>query len=101
MTINKVEGQTLDQVGIFLFELVFSYGQLYAALSCTRISENLKIVTKSVNNEEESNFTTKNIHLMSCKELEYFNVILASVLSTFLLKLRYSYMSIFFDDNYD
>lgn len=59
MTINKVQGQTLDQVGIYLREPVFSHGQLYVASSRARKYENLKIVTKSLNNEEELMFTTK------------------------------------------
>ena len=33
MTINKAQGQTLDRVGIYLPEPVFSYGQLYVILS--------------------------------------------------------------------
>ena len=33
MTINKAQGQTIPNVGIYLPEPVFSYGQLYVALS--------------------------------------------------------------------
>jgi ATP-dependent exoDNAse (exonuclease V) alpha subunit len=33
MTINKPQGQTIPNVGIFLSDAVFSHGELYVALS--------------------------------------------------------------------
>ncbi|GBN13943.1 hypothetical protein AVEN_152816-1 [Araneus ventricosus] len=42
MTINKSQGQTFDQVGIYFYEPVFSHGQLYVALSRSRNSNHFK-----------------------------------------------------------
>ena len=46
MTINKAQRQTLEKVGIYLPELVFSHGQLYVALSRARSFQNLKVQIK-------------------------------------------------------
>lgn len=49
MTTNKAQGQTLDFVGIYLPEDVFSHGQLYVALSRVRKSTCVAVL---LNNKE-------------------------------------------------
>ncbi|KAL3849587.1 hypothetical protein ACJIZ3_011469 [Penstemon smallii] len=44
MTINKSQGQTLEFVGIYLKEPVFSHGQLYVALSRAKSGAGVKIL---------------------------------------------------------
>jgi len=59
MTINKAQGQTIPNVGIYLPEPVFSHGQLYVALS-RGVSRSTTRVLVKPNQELDCNFT-KNI----------------------------------------
>ncbi|KAG6726965.1 hypothetical protein I3842_02G107600 [Carya illinoinensis] len=61
MTINKSQGQTLDCVGIYLSQPVFSHGQLYVALSRAKTSSAVRILIRPVSTEQREKNCTKNI----------------------------------------
>ena len=44
MTVNKAQGQTIPNVGVYLPVPVFSHGQLYVALSRATARSNIKIL---------------------------------------------------------
>ena len=48
LTINKAQGQTLSQTGIYLPNPVFSHGQLYVALSRSASKTKTKIFISDV-----------------------------------------------------
>ena len=61
ITINKSQGQTIPNVGIYLPRHVFSHGQLYVALS-RGVSQNLtKVLIKEGKIEGEDEDFTKNV----------------------------------------
>ncbi len=47
MTINKAQGQTMDKIGIYLPDPVFSHGQSCVALSRVRSANSVKILIKN------------------------------------------------------
>jgi len=67
MTINKSQGQTIPNVGVYLPEPFFSHGQLYVALSRATAKANIKVLVVSANDDKKkisskrSETYTKNI----------------------------------------
>ena len=61
MTINKAQGQTLQKVGLYLREPVFSHGQLYVALSRATTAADVKVLIPPTNQHALDNNTTKNV----------------------------------------
>ncbi|XP_026416020.1 uncharacterized protein LOC113311394 [Papaver somniferum] len=51
MTINKIQGKTLQQVGIYLTTPLFTHGQLYMAMSRTTSKEGSKILIKPIDKQ--------------------------------------------------
>lgn len=51
MTINKAQGQTIPNVGVYLPDPVFSHGQLYVALSRATCRSNVKILAITQNDK--------------------------------------------------
>ena len=61
MTINKAQGQTIPYMGLYLPNPVFGHGQLYVALSRVQLKDNIKILVKNGEVEDELRVFTKNI----------------------------------------
>jgi ATP-dependent DNA helicase PIF1 len=53
MTVNKSQGQTIPNVGVYLPAPVFSHGQLYVAMSRATARTNIKILALPPNAEAE------------------------------------------------
>ena len=49
MTVNKTQGQIIPHVGVYLPNHVFSYGQLYVALSRRILIATTKVLVKTEN----------------------------------------------------
>ena len=52
MMVDKAQGQTIPNVGVYLPEPVFSHGQLYVALSRATARSNIKILALPPNSDE-------------------------------------------------
>ena len=61
MTINKSQGQSLERVGVFLPQPVFSHGQLYVALSRVKRPEGLHVLILNGEKAQLPGIFTKNI----------------------------------------
>ncbi|GAA0156320.1 hypothetical protein LIER_13841 [Lithospermum erythrorhizon] len=63
MTINKSQGQTLDCVGIYLRQPIFTHGQLYVALSRARTGDKVKLlIVPPTCNDPGTEYTTNVVY---------------------------------------
>jgi hypothetical protein len=82
MTINKSQGQTIPNVGVYLPDPVFSHGQLYVALSRATAAKNIKIITgKHEEEEKEENKKKKTKNKISTSETYTKNIVYTEVLT--------------------
>ena len=61
MTINKAQGQTIPNVGVYLPDSVFSHGQLYVALSRGISRRTTKVLVKPVKEFHQAGIYTSNV----------------------------------------
>ncbi|AQK55656.1 hypothetical protein ZEAMMB73_Zm00001d051971 [Zea mays] len=60
MTVNKAQGQTIPNVGVYLPKPVFSHGQLYVALSRATARSKVKILAIPVHDEKKKKGVERN-----------------------------------------
>ena len=61
MTINKAQSQTMDFVGLYLPNHVFTHGQLYVALSRVGAAQHTKVLVANGKLPREVGTYTRNV----------------------------------------
>jgi ATP-dependent DNA helicase PIF1 len=69
MTVNKSQGQTIPNVGVYLPAPVFSHGQLYVAMSRAIARKSIKILSLSPNAEAEEEEARRQEHKNAKKRM--------------------------------
>jgi hypothetical protein len=59
MMVNKAQGQTIPNAGVYLPEPVFSHGQLYVALSRATTRSNIRILAIPPSDKKDNKKKTK------------------------------------------
>lgn len=72
MTINKSQGQTIERVGIYLSDVVFSHGQLYVALSRCRDRRNITVYVKDQPGRQGKMFADNKVYTRNVVYREVF-----------------------------
>ena len=82
MTVNKAQGHTIPNVGIYLPEPVFSHGQLYVSLSRSTTRNNVKSLAappikdkkkRSLQLSLKRSLITKYVHTLNTHTLYFLN----------------------------
>jgi ATP-dependent exoDNAse (exonuclease V) alpha subunit len=81
MTINKSQGQTIPNVGVYLPEPVFSHGQLYVALSRATATKNIKVLTGAGDEKDDKDDKKKKKKNISTTETYTKNIVYTEVLT--------------------
>ncbi|XP_062182176.1 uncharacterized protein LOC133886510 [Phragmites australis] len=76
MTVNKAQGHTIPNVGIYLPEPVFSHGQLYVALSRATARANIRILAVTADAKKRKKKCSKQ------SETYTMNIVYKEVLTT-------------------
>ena len=84
MTINKSQGQSMNNVGLYLSNSMFSHGQLYVALSRVKSIEGLKVLIID-KDKKPTNITTNVVYTEAFQNIIHSKYIYILYLNAYLI----------------